>query len=104
MEREKINKHSDRTTAPPRTNSIDEIRPEEAIGRPSSDQDAEARGRSDESTDRRDLENGEQAFFNQKGFLTDSMSEVDASQELLRVQNEVKIRNREDRIKSGSLD
>ena len=32
------------------------------------------------------------------------MSEVNASQELLRVQNEAKIRNREDRIKSGSLD
>ena len=103
-EREQINKHRDRITASPRNSSIDEMRPEEAIGRPSPDQDAEARGRSEGSTDRGDLENGEQAFFNQKGFVTDSMSEVDASQELLRVQNEAKIRNREDRIKSGSLD
>jgi sporulation protein YlmC with PRC-barrel domain len=102
VEREKINKHSDRTA--PRINSIDEIRPEEAIERPSPDHQAEARGRSEESTDRRGLENGEQAFFNQQGSVTDSMSEVDASDELLRIQKEAKIRNREDRIKSGSLD
>jgi sporulation protein YlmC with PRC-barrel domain len=102
-EREKINKYWDRTTAPPRINSIEEIRPEEAIG-PSLDENAEAHDRSDEATDRGDLEKGEQAFFDQKDFVTDSMPEVDASQELLRVQNEAKIRNREDRIKSGSLD
>jgi hypothetical protein len=46
----------------------------------------------------------EQAFFNQKGFVTDSMPEVDASQELLRTQKDAKVRNREDQIKSGSLD
>jgi sporulation protein YlmC with PRC-barrel domain len=61
-------------------------------------------GRSEESTDREDLEKSDQAFFNQKGFVTDSMPEVDASHELLRVQNEAKARNREDRIKSGSID
>jgi hypothetical protein len=101
VEREKINKYC---ANPPRINSIDEIRPEEAIGPQSSDQDAEARGRPEEASDRRDLEKGEQAFFNQEGFVTDSMAEVDASRELLRVQNEAKIRNREDRIKGGSLD
>ena len=61
-------------------------------------------GRSEESTNRQRLEKSEQAFFNQSGFVTDSLPEVDASQELLRVQNEAKARNREDRIKSGSLD
>ena len=43
-------------------------------------------------------------FFNQKGFVTDSMPEVDASQELLRTQKEAKVRNREDQIKRGSSD
>jgi sporulation protein YlmC with PRC-barrel domain len=102
-EREKINQYGERTTSPPRINSIDELRPEEALP-PNEGQDADARGRSEDSTDRRDLEKGEQAFFDQKGFATDSLPEVDAAQELLRVQKESKIRNREDRIKSGSLD
>jgi hypothetical protein len=61
-------------------------------------------GRSEKSADRQDLEKSDQAFFNQSGFITDSLPEVDASQELLRVQNEAKARNREDRIKSRSLD
>jgi hypothetical protein len=46
----------------------------------------------------------DQAFFNPKGFVTDSMPEVDASQELLRTQKEAKVRNREDQIKRGSSD
>ena len=54
--------------------------------------------------DRLNLECSDQAFFNQKGFVTDSMPEVDASQELLRTQKEAKVRNREDQIKRGSLD
>jgi hypothetical protein len=53
---------------------------------------------------RGDLERSEQTFFEQKGFVTDAMPEVDASQELLRTQKEEKTRNRQDRIKSGSLD
>jgi hypothetical protein len=56
------------------------------------------------SPNRQQLEKSEQSFFNQSGFVTDSLPEVDASKELLRVQNEAKARNREDRIKSGSLD
>jgi hypothetical protein len=54
--------------------------------------------------DRLHVERSEQAFFDQKGFVTDSMPEVDASKELLRMQKEAKARNREDRIKSDSLD
>jgi hypothetical protein len=98
IENENANEHSGRSGAPKRVNSIDESRPEESIGRPKPRRDV------DEPTDRRDLESGEQAFFNQKDFITDAMPEADASQELLRSQNEAKIRNREDRIKNGSLD
>jgi sporulation protein YlmC with PRC-barrel domain len=104
VEAEKVDKLGDRNTAPPRTSSIEEIRPEEAIERPSLDQDAEAGGRSEKSVDRHELEKSEQAFFNQEGFVTDALPEVNASEELLRVQNEAKIRNREDRMKNGSLD
>jgi hypothetical protein len=53
---------------------------------------------------RGDLERSEQGFFEQEGFVTDAMPEVDASSELLRTQKEEKTRNRQDRIKSGSLD
>jgi sporulation protein YlmC with PRC-barrel domain len=104
VEREKVDKLGDRNTTPPRIRSNEELRPEEAIERPSLDQDAEAGGRSEKSTDRHDLEKSEQAFFNQEGFVTDALPEVNASEELLRVQNEAKIRNREDRLKNGSLD
>jgi hypothetical protein len=54
--------------------------------------------------DRSKLEGDEQTFFDQKGFVTDSMSEVDASGELARTQKEAKTRNREDRDKRGDLD
>ena len=68
------------------------------------DSEAAAHSRSKGSTDRQDLEKSDQAFFNQNGFITDAMPEVDSSQELLRSQNEAKARNHEDRVKSGSLD
>jgi sporulation protein YlmC with PRC-barrel domain len=96
LEKEEINQYYGRFIPLRRVSSIEEIRPEEAI-------DA---GTSNEGSmeDRHHLERSEQAFFNQKGFVTDSMPEVDASQELRRTQKETKARNREDRIKSGSLD
>jgi hypothetical protein len=50
------------------------------------------------------LERSEQVFFEQEGFVTDAIPEVDASSELLRTQKEAETRNRQDRIKSGSLD
>jgi hypothetical protein len=96
LEKEEINRYYGRFIPLRRVSSIEEIRPEEAI-------DA---GTSKEGSmeDRHHLERSEQAFFNQKGFVTDSMPEVDASPELRRTQKETKARNREDRIKSGSLD
>jgi hypothetical protein len=77
---------------------------EDALKGRNLDKEARTHGRSENSADREDLEKSDQAFFNQSKFVTDSIPEVDASQELLRVQNEAKVRNREDRLKTGSLD
>jgi hypothetical protein len=105
VEKEEINHYYGRSRAGGRVNSIDELRPEEAIGSQSSEDESRAEGNPGRSVgDRQQIENGELNFFDQDGFVTDSMPEVDASQELLRVQKETKARNREDRNKSGSLD
>ncbi len=104
LESEEINRQSGRSMAPKRIHSIDELRPEEALAGQNLDSEAAAHSRSKGSTDRQDLEKSDQAFFNQNGFITDAMPEVDSSQELLRSQNEAKARNHEDRVKSGSLD
>jgi hypothetical protein len=105
VEKEEINKYYGRSRAGGRTNSINELRPEEAVGSQDSQEESREEGKSERSVgDRQQIENGELSFFDQNGFVTDSMSEVDASQELLRVQKEAKARNREDRNKSGSLD
>jgi hypothetical protein len=104
-EKEEIAKYVGRSQPPHRVNSIEAVRPEEALGgRDQADQSAvSGRGQQAEVT-REDLEKNEQLLFNQNGFVTDSMPEVDAAQELLRVQKEAKTRNREDRIKDGHLD
>jgi sporulation protein YlmC with PRC-barrel domain len=96
VEKEEINRHYGRSIPLRRVSSIEEIRPEEAIDSRTSKEGS--------MEDRHNLERSEQAFFNQEGFVTDSMPEVDASQELRRTQKETKARNREDRFKSGSLD
>src|SRR5271165_2690284 len=79
-----------------RVSSVKEIRPQEAVNAASSGEDsitADAEGKTS-ARDRSKLEDGEQTFFDQKGFVTDSMSEVDASKELARTQEEAKMRNR----------
>ena len=86
-----------------RSKSINELRPEEAVGNATSEE-SQAKGKSAPVGDRQEIEDRELAFFNQNGFVTDSMHEVDASQELLRTQKEAKARNLEDRAKSGSSD
>jgi hypothetical protein len=102
---EEINKHGGRAKAPPRIDSIEAIRPEEALGAPDQSERSTISRRTPQAPEtREDLERKEQLLFNQNGFVTDSMPEVDASQELLRVQKEAKARNREDRIKDGHLD
>jgi hypothetical protein len=104
VEKEEINGHCGRSVAARRRTSIEEIRPEEAKSDPVSEEDSKPLGSGPVGHDRDNLERREQAFFNQEGFVTDSVSEVNASEELLRTEKEAKARNREDRIKSGSLD
>jgi hypothetical protein len=104
VEREEVNAYFGRITSLRRTSSIEEIRPEEANNSQNSGEESGTQDKSERSVERLNLERSDQAFFNQKGFVTDSMSEVDASQELLRTQKEAKVRNREDQIKRGSSD
>ena len=105
VEKEEVNAYFGRITSLRRTSSIEEIRPEEADNSQNSGEESGTQDKSERSVeDRLNLEGSDQAFFNQKGFVTDSMPEVDASQELLRTQKEAKVRNREDQIKRGSSD
>jgi hypothetical protein len=105
VEKEEINKYGSRSKEPQPVNSIEAIRPEEALGELNQSELSTVSGPTQEAGEtREDLEKKEQLLFNQNGFVTDSMPEVDASQELLRVQKEAKARNREDRIKDGHLD
>lgn len=89
-----------------RVSSIEEIRPEEALKPEYSGQEANTSGSGGPRSGqyRSKLEDAEQTFFDQKGFDTDSMPEVDASRGLERTQKEAKIRNREDREKRGAPD
>jgi hypothetical protein len=97
VEREEVNAYFGRITSLRRTSSIEEIRPEEeANNSQNSGEESGTQHKSERSVeDRLNLERSDQAFFNQKGFVTDSMPEVDASQELLRTQKEAKVRNRD---------
>ena len=104
VEKEEVNAYFGRITSLRRTSSIEEIRPEEAINSQNSGEEAGTQDKSERSVERLNLERSDQAFFNQKGFVTDSMPEVDASKELMRTQKDAKVRNREDQIKRGSLD
>jgi hypothetical protein len=105
VEKEEVNAYFGRITSLRRTSSIEEIRPEEAINSQNSGEESGTQDKSERAVgDRLNLECSDRAFFNQKGFVTDSMPEVDTSQELLRTQKEAKVRDREDQIKRGSLD
>jgi hypothetical protein len=103
VEKEEINGHGGRSVATRRSNSIDEIRPEQAKGDASSRGDGNPPGSEQAAQDRNYLKRNEQAFFNQNGFV-DAMPEVNVSEELRRTQKEAKARNEEDRRKNGSLD
>jgi sporulation protein YlmC with PRC-barrel domain len=104
VDKEEINAYYGRFISVNRVNSIEQIRPEEAVD-PLSGKESDLTGEDAPSNqDRAQIEGAEQAFFNQQGFVTDAMPEVNASKELLRVQEEAKTRNREDRKKTGSTD
>jgi len=105
IEKEEINKYGSGSKSPQWVNSIEALRPEEAVGGADQPERSAESGPAEQAgATREDLQEKEQLLFNQNGFVTDSMPEVDASQELLRTQKEAKARNREDRIKDGHLD
>jgi hypothetical protein len=105
VEMDEVNAYFGRITSLRRTSSIEETRPEEANDSQNAGAESRTQDKSERSVeDRLNLERSDQAFFNQKGFVTDSMPEVDAADELLRTQKEATIRNREDQTKRGSLD
>jgi hypothetical protein len=54
-----------------------------------------------QEADRGKIEQEEQSFFKQKGFVTDSMPEVDASAELKRTAEQAKIREDEHERRHG---
>jgi hypothetical protein len=103
VEKEEINAYFGRFISLQRVSSVEEMRPEEAIRAPGQEDKPQARSEGSEDK-RQQTAKKEQAFFDQKGFVTESMPEVNASAELSRTQKEAKARNREDRIKNGSLD
>ncbi len=105
VDKEEINAYYGRFMSVNRVNSIEQIRPEEAVNGLGSGKGSDPADTGiPSSQDRAQIEGAEQAFFNQKGFVTDAMPEVNASKDLLRVQEEAKTRNREDRKKTGSTD
>jgi hypothetical protein len=77
-----VNAHYERFLPLKRVTSIEETRPEEAL----SPQDDQSGGRSKKSADvtkdRSEIAKDELSFFEQKGFVTDSMPEVDVSEKL----------------------
>jgi sporulation protein YlmC with PRC-barrel domain len=103
VNKENVNVYYARIAPLSRVSSIEEMRPEEAT-RPAEKGDLpntkyEFAGAEE---NRETLERRDQAFFSEKGFVTDAMGEVNASQELLRVLKEAKTRYREDKSKNPS--
>jgi sporulation protein YlmC with PRC-barrel domain len=73
LESEEINRQCGRSMAPQRIYSNNELPPEEANAGSNLGKEAGGHSRSKESTDRQDLAKSDQAFFNQSGFVTDSI-------------------------------
>ncbi|HYY28287.1 MAG TPA: PRC-barrel domain-containing protein [Chthoniobacterales bacterium] len=105
VEKESVNAYYARTVPLHRVSSIEEMRPEEAI-RPGDKNDVPSTEHEFEGGEenRTTLERRDQAFFSEKGFVTDAMGEVNASQELMRVLKEAKIRYQEDQTNNSSAD
>src|ERR1700730_11840622 len=78
VEKEEINKYYGRSRAGGRANSINELRPEEAVRSQDPEEKSREQGNARRSVGgRQQIENSELNFFNQDGFVTDSMPEVD---------------------------
>jgi hypothetical protein len=92
VEKQQITAHFDCFVPVQRVTDVSEIRPEESIDAPPNQLDLERK----QPEDRNQLEREGQSFFNQKGFVTDSMPSVDASENLERTQREARIREDED--------
>ena len=105
VEKEIVNAYYARTVPLNRVSAIEEMRPEEAI-RPTDSSDVPGTKHEFEGADenRITLERRDQAFFSEKGFVTDAMGEVNASRELLRVLKEAKIRYQEDQTNNPPPD
>jgi sporulation protein YlmC with PRC-barrel domain len=105
VEKEIVNAYYARGVPLNRVSSIEEMRPEEAV-RPADSSDAPSTKHEFEGADenRTTLERRDQAFFSEKGFVTDAMGEVDTSGELLRVLKEAKRRYQDDQTNNPSPD
>jgi hypothetical protein len=91
LEKQQVNQYYGYFVPIRRASSIEDLRPE---GK------AKASGQSTDA-DREETEHQEQAFFKQKGFVTDSMREVDASDELKRTAEQAKVREDEHERRHG---
>jgi hypothetical protein len=95
MEKQGINAYYGHFIPLRRTSAIEEVRPEEALP-PEAASAAQA-----SPQDRTAIERQEQAFFNQEGFVTDSMPEANAAAELERTIEEAKPREKEYNRREG---
>jgi len=95
MEKQGINAYYGHFIPLRRTSAIEEVRPEEALPpEAASAAQASPQGRTA-------IETREQAFFNQEGFVTDSMPEANAAAELERTIEEAKPREKEYNRREG---
>jgi hypothetical protein len=103
VDKESVNAYYARIAPLNRVSSIEEMRPEEAIC-PANRNDLPSTKHefTDAEENRETLERQDQAFFSEKGFVTDAMGEVNVSQELVRVLKEAKSRYQEDKRKNPS--
>jgi PRC-barrel domain len=103
VEKETVNAYYARMAPLNRVSSIEQMRPEEAVQPVDSGNVPSTKREFGEAEKNREtLERQDQAFFGEKGFVTDAMGEVDASQELSRVSKEAKLRYQEDKNRNPS--
>jgi hypothetical protein len=91
VQKQQITTHFDCSVPVERVTALADIRPEE-----SNDTRPDQGESGKQSVNRHDMEKEDQSFFEQKGFVTDSMPSVDASKNLEKTQREAKTREAED--------